>query len=493
MNSSHLTKNHPLLGTILDRYQLIKVLGMGTSATTYLAKDLNSIDSKFYVIKKIQYLDSIAKIPALAEKIFEIQESIADRVGHHPQIPTLVAKLEVDGDRYLVCEYIEGEPLSQLLTPGSIWSQMQVCNFLIDLMEILDFVHDCNYIHQAINPDNIIRADNGRFYAIGFSNVKDMGSTWQISDRDPRTLNDPSYTPYEQEQNVPKLNSDIYAVGAIAIQALTGRFPIERDAYSYELKWRDEVDIDLKLVDIINKMVRPDYRNRYQSAAEILPALRSFGLTQQLPTRKYEGWKPYLLVGAAACTLVVGFSALRSFSTSASKPQVMASTTTPTTTDNSLNWQSYVDKTARISAKYPPNWQQSDIHNIVTGERVMFTSPAHNSGDSYRDSFSIGVESLTNSQTSLASYTQSTIAEVSKYYQDAKIIESSSITLAKRPGNLIVYTGKDENSLLVKIFAVWTIDRGKAYVLTYKARPDRSDRFIETAMTIINSFEINSD
>jgi eukaryotic-like serine/threonine-protein kinase len=485
-----------MLGTILhSHYQIVKVLGIGKSGTTYLAKDLDLIDSPFYVVKKIEHIHSSAEIPQLAEKLFEIQGSIAYQLGQHPQIPTLITKFEVDGNRYLVREYIDGELLSKELTPGAIWSQTQVCDFLMDLMEILKFVHSFKYIHQDINPHNIIRHhEDGKFNLIGYSCIKDLGSTWQnLPDNDARNINDPSYVPYEQEQNVPKLTSDLYAVGAIAIQALMGRYPIEKDAYSYELKWRDEVQIDLKLVEIINRMVRPDYRNRYQSANEVLDALKAFALTQ-VPDRQ-QHLKPYVLLGTAAGMLLLGFSALKFFSTPTPNQlagsTVAASPASKLTNISDLNWQNYVDKTARIRAKYPVAWQQQDIDNIVTGEQVMFTSPVQSAGNKERENVSIRVENLTNPQTSLANYTQSTIAEISKYYRDATIVESSPITIANRAGNLIVYTGKDENSAPVKNLEVWTIDRGRAYIITYRATPDRYYQYLDMAMTIVKSFEIN--
>ena len=100
------------------------------------------------------------------------------------------------------------------------------------------------------------------------------------------------------------------------------------------------------------------------------------------------------------------------------------------------------------------------------------------------------VEKLTNPRITLSSYTQAAIAEIKKYYLDAKIIESSPIILADRSAKLVVYTGKDERSLLIKNLEVWTIDRGNAYIITYKAAPDRYYQFLETAMTMINSFEL---
>ncbi len=490
-----------MLGTILhSHYQIVKVLGIGKSGTTYLAKDLDLIDSPFYVVKKIQNVNVDPTDRSLADLIFESHSSIAYQVGKHPQIPTLISKFTVNDDRYLVREYIDGEPLSQELTPGVIWSQTQVFDLLMELLGILNFVHGFEYIHQDINPHNIIRRhEDGRLFLIGFGCVQDLRNAGQnLPGEEPKNINDPSYVPYEQEQNVSKINSDLYAIGAIVIQALTGRYPIEKDAYSYELKWRDEVTIDPKLVAIINKMVRPDYRNRYQSASEVLDALKAYA-SMQIPASKYQPFKPYLFLGTAVGALLLGFATLKLFSsTSESKPQLSAATAMTTsipkaTTKPVASLQSYLDKSAKIKVKYPANWQQKDIQNVVTGENVLFTSPVVSAGNKYQANISIRIETLTNPQTSLASYTQSTIAEIDRYYQDAKIIESSPITLAKKPGSLVVYTGKDENSLAIKNLEVWTIDRGKAYILTYKAQPDRYYQYLEAAMATINSFEIRKD
>jgi eukaryotic-like serine/threonine-protein kinase len=484
-----------MLGSILhSHYKIVKILGIGKSGMTYLATDLDSIDSPLFVIKQIQHVPSSGVMPQVAEKLFEIQSGIAYQVGQHPQIPALMTTFEEAGERFLVREYIDGEFLSQELTAGATWTQTQVFDFLFDLTEILGFVHNFKYIHQDINPHNIIRRHDGRFCLIGFSSVKDLGSTWpNLVEEDSRHINDPSYTPYEQEQGVSKLNSDIYAVGAIAIQAIVGKFPLEKDGYTYELKWRDEANINQKLADIIHKMVRPDYRNRYQSAPEVLQALKTFALTQ-IPAPKSLRFQPQLIFGMAVCGLTLGFSAIKLFSASANKPQVTPSPIvagiSSTTGRDRADWQQYTDKAAKLKVKYASNWQQQKIDNIVTGERVIFTAPASTSGNKYPANISIRVENLTNPRITLAQYTQSTIAEIDRYYKDAKFIESSSTKLAKRLANLVVFTGKDENSAIVKNLEVWTISRGKAYILTYKAAPDRYYESLGKAMTAIESFAL---
>jgi eukaryotic-like serine/threonine-protein kinase len=479
-----------MLGTVLNsHYKIVKVLGIGKSGVTFLAEDLEQINSPLYVLKQIEPRDR-SILPQLAEKLFEIQGTIAYRVGGHPQMPTLVAKFEDNGNRYLVREYIDGELLGKEISSGSGWSQTQVFDFLLDLVGILAFVHSFNYIHQDINPHNIIRRkDDGRFNLIGFSDAKDLENNWIAPSIAP-SARESSYIPYEQEQGVSQFNSDLYAVGAIAIQAITGKFPLTRDADTYEIYWRDEVrDIDSKLLNIIDTMVRPDYRNRYRSALEVLEVLQAYAITQ-IP-KSTAKFKPQMLIGTAACTLLLGFGVSKFPSASVNNSQLsISSRTAAAIASPDLNWHKYADRDRRIRIKYPPNWQSENIANIVTGELALFRSPRQNSSDRYRENISIRVEKLINQQMTLADYTQSSIAEITQYYRDIKITESRLTTLANKPANLVVYSGKDENSLAIENLEIWTIDRGKAYILTYKAEPERYQEFLATAMTTIKSFEL---
>jgi eukaryotic-like serine/threonine-protein kinase len=487
-----------------SHYKIIRVLGLGKSGITYLGEDLDVINSPLYIIKEIQYVNNNGSVPRSLEQLFEVQGTIAYRVGQHPQIPSLIAKFEENGNRYLVREYIDGDLLDGLLTPGIIWTQAQVFDLLMDLVGILSFIHSFQYIHQDINPSNIIRSnEDGRFNLIGFSAIKDVeniDSSGSIDYQlDPRNT---SYVPYEQAQNAPHFNSDLHAVGAIAIQALTGKFPLDRDPDSYEFNWRDRLNVDRKLIDIINRMVRPDYRNRYQSALEVLTDLQAFALNQ-VAVSKFDRLNPYLIFSAAACILLCGLGFAKILSASVDRPQLTSSTiavqkkSAPSIVSN-VNWHKYVDKTTGIKIKYADTWQQDPKYNGLTGVNIIFNSPQQTLTDKYRENVSIRVEELTDPQTSLSNYTKSAIAEINKSDRTAKIVESSSITLAQRPANLLIYTSKDENSLPIKNLKVWTIlhrkgsanDGGKVYILTYKAEPERYYQSLETAMSMINSFEL---
>jgi eukaryotic-like serine/threonine-protein kinase len=477
-------------------YKIIKVLGLGRSGITYLAQDIDTIDSPLVIVKEIQHPSHSGSTPGLIDAFFDAQGSIAHKVGQHPQIPTVVAKFAEDSHRYLVREYIEGEPLSQELTPGVIWDQTQVFDFLMDLIGVLCFVHSFGYIHQDINPHNIIRnSHDQRFNLIGFSGVKDLGRDHNTPANYLVNCNNSVYIPYEQEQNAPHFNSDLYAVGAIAIQALTGKFPLERDPDSYEFNWQDQVKIDQKLIKIIDRMVRPDYRNRYQSGLEVLADLQSFALTQ-MPQTKPDRFKPYLIFGAVACLLLGGFGITKLFSAATNKPQLQQSIVaspkivTPSL-QNTANWQQYADPSTGVNIKYAKYWTKDEIPNILTGETVTFSNSFQKLAGKYPENISIRVEDWNSPTLTLAAYTQLAIAQIKQYYQAAQIIESSPTTLAHKPARLIVYTGQDEHSRRIKNLEVWTIDRGKVYIITYKAEPDRYYQHLETAMTMINSFDLD--
>jgi eukaryotic-like serine/threonine-protein kinase len=468
-----------MLGAVLhSHYQIVKLLGIGKSGATFLAKDLDRIESPLYVVKQIEPADCDRSSP-LAAKLFEIQATIADRVGAHPQVPSLVARFEDNGNRYLVRECIDGELLDKELLPQTVWSQTQVIDFLTDLLEILAFVHTANYIHQDINPQNIIRRqEDGRFVLIGFSTAKDATNNWQHPPHNLQ-LPDPSYIPYEQEQGGSHFSTDLYAVGAIAIQAVTGIFPLQRDPETYELTWKDDAShLDPQLITIIDRLVRPDYRNRYASAAEALAALEAFTL-DRTPTTSSTWLQPRLFVAMVVSLFLLGCGVVKLFVVDTDRQL----TGSPELARQTLNWPQYRDARAGLAIRHAPDWRKTPSANIVTGERVRFQS-------ANPERISLRIENLIDPQMDLDRYTQAAIVEITKYYRDAKIVESKSTTLASKPASLAVYTGRDENAQPLKKLEVWTLDRGKAYILTYATTPDRYAGSLDTALATIQSFEL---
>lgn len=283
------------------RYQIVREMGGGGFGQTYLAQDLQLPDHDYCVVKKLQPQASDEFTLQTARRLFDAEARALHRLGKHDQIPQLLAHFEENHEFFLVQEYIEGEPLDRELARGGLASLAEVLDFLTDVLGILDFVHQQNVIHRDIKPSNLIRRKkDGKFVLIDFGAVKQI-----YTEIPPQPTGKPSvvtvaigtagYMPNEQANGKPKPNSDIYAVGIIAVQALTGLLPahLPEDPHTGEINWQDLTrnPVPRGMCQILDKMIRTDFRQRYQTARDILldiEALRSQSesthlLTQVLP------------------------------------------------------------------------------------------------------------------------------------------------------------------------------------------------------------------
>jgi serine/threonine-protein kinase len=264
-----------MIGQLLDgRYKIVEVLGSGTFGKTYLAEDTKRPGNPICVVKQLKPASSDPAIIQIARRLFNTEAETLEKLGTHPQIPQLFAYLESGGEFYLVQEYIAGHPLTQELVPDKPLQEEEVTGMLLELLEILDFVHGNNVIHRDISPKNIMRRDRDKkLFLIDFGAVKKVSSQGPTSTI---MIGTPGYMPVEQIAGNPDLKSDVYAVGMIAIEALTGKHPLQLpvNPATQEVIWRDRVPVSQKLGDILDKMVRRDFPQRY-STKEALEAVRN--------------------------------------------------------------------------------------------------------------------------------------------------------------------------------------------------------------------------
>ncbi len=153
--------------------------------------------------------------------------------------------------------------------------------FLWDILSILQLLHNQNIVHRDIKPSNLIqRKKDRKIIIIDFGAVKEIDPN-QEQKPGTRVISD-GYAPPEQTQGIPKLNSDIYALGMTAIQLLTKEPPGEviRDEDDRVISPESRL-APLWLVDILNKMVRTDFKKRYQSVEEVLKDLGQRNIQQQ--------------------------------------------------------------------------------------------------------------------------------------------------------------------------------------------------------------------
>lgn len=270
---------NPLLG---GRYQVIQELGAGGFGQTFLAADLHLPGQPHCVVKQLKPQSNNPDSLEVAARLFDTEAQVLYRLGHHDQIPRLLAHFQDGSEFYLVQEWIDGNPLNEELIAGQPWSEAQVIQLLQSLLDVLAFVHQEKVIHRDIKPSNLMRRrSDGKIVLIDFGAVKQVStrlgnphatSTQTIS------IGTPGYTPNEQMAGTPRFSSDIYAVGMVAIQALTGMSPrqLSQDTHTGEILWHDRVPhLTPAIAEMLDRMIRYDFRTRYPTAVEAFAVIQT--------------------------------------------------------------------------------------------------------------------------------------------------------------------------------------------------------------------------
>ncbi|HBB31927.1 MAG TPA: serine/threonine protein kinase [Cyanobacteria bacterium UBA8803] len=272
-----------MLGKLLDgRYHINQVLGAGGFGRTYIAQDTRRPGNPTCVVKQLKPANNDPGFLETARRLFNSEAETLEQLGNHDQIPRLLAYFEEDREFYLVQEFIEGHPLSQELLPGQRWDENRVIELLQEVLTILDFVHRHGVIHRDIKPDNLIRRHCDRkLVLVDFGAVKQIrtqlaSNYGQVSNT--VAVGTPGYMSSEQALGQPRPSSDIYALGIIGIQALTGMMPtqFQEDLQTGEILWQHLAPVSRGLATILTKMVRYHFKDRYQSVGEVLQALQQF-------------------------------------------------------------------------------------------------------------------------------------------------------------------------------------------------------------------------
>lgn len=286
----------PILETLLaDRYQIVKVLNADGVGNTYIAKDTKNPDHPKCFVKQLNLATSNPHCLKSAQHLFGIEAQTLKQLGNHDRIPRLLHCFTEADSSYLVQEWIEGVKLRHLLPIGQrcskLWSESACLEFLKQGLSLLHFIHQNGFIHGNIAPDKLIkRTEDGKFTLVDFASVQ------RIRDQNIPGYRQASialpiatfgYLPPEQLTGNSRPNSDIYALGLLAIQALTGLHPadLEVNSHTGEIDWHSDAiaPVGLALVALLNKMVRYHCKHRYQSAQDALNELQLLQFPESNP------------------------------------------------------------------------------------------------------------------------------------------------------------------------------------------------------------------
>ncbi|GAB4287560.1 MAG: hypothetical protein Fur0025_21130 [Oscillatoriaceae cyanobacterium] len=327
------------IGKLLDRrYRIVQVLGSGTFGNTFLAADTHRPGYPQCIVKQLRPPSQNQRNLQIIELIFKKKAESLEKLGKNNSIPQLLAFFEEEQEFYLVEEFISGQPLTSEIGASKKITEDAAVKLLVEILEILAFVHGQGLVHGKIKPENFIRQQpEGRLVLIDFGLVTEinkhlMNGTRNLSgvgnhggDGQPRfvapaDLAAGEYSPgaasagFNGSAPPPELDtkppagrmpilgysSDLYGVGLIGISALTG---LNRDEIighpdspnggssnsepGLAISWKDFTAKNPPpsdaLLAVVDKMVHPDPSQRYQSAGSALADLKKLQTQRRLP------------------------------------------------------------------------------------------------------------------------------------------------------------------------------------------------------------------
>jgi serine/threonine protein kinase len=307
----------PLVNLLYHRFKIIKPIGRGGFGKTYLAEDVDNLNS-LCVVKQLAYQGQGSWANKKAIELFELEAKQLSLLSENPQIPTLLAYFQDGGYLYLAQQFIEGEDLLKQLAQQGQYSEAQIHQLLIELLSVLQFIHDREVIHRDIKPENIMRqAKDGRLFLIDFGVSKLISQTLVGTGS---ILGSYGYSPLEQiQQGKVVYASDLYALGATCFHLLSGISPHQLWAergYGWVNDWRQYISkpFTSPLGSVLDKLLQKDVQNRYQSAKEVLKDLQApttlINPPSALPSSSIVGQKqskkkPVMLIGAGITVVAV--------------------------------------------------------------------------------------------------------------------------------------------------------------------------------------------
>lgn len=532
--------------TIQGRYYVVKQLGRGGVGVTFLAEDQQCFDSQC-VVKQLKPKTDNPQTLAIARRLFNREAEIMNRLGHCDRIPRLLAYFEQDNDFFLVQELIEGHDLSQEIISGQPWSENKTITFVQDVLEVLLVVQQNSVIHRDLKPSNLMRRQqDDKIILIDFGSVKQVST--QIIDaagqvKQTVAVGTKSYMPMEQMMGRPGFYSDIYALGVIAIQALTGTTPNQLAiSDSGEIIWRTklnpQVNYQPRFLDILDKMVRFRHQDRYTSAGIVLAELKKLDAEQNnteetiivsnrqpvapqnnqprldiTKEKTTNGHSTSSRKQVAAQSRISNNSLESNHQTSTitKSPQKSNSklvsvivgiiallaaifggwllmkpkTTEPEiTTKPEIKLSLYQNSDQNFVIDYPDTWSPKNRDGIFA-IGVVFVSPLEDDSDQFKERVSVMIKDL-GEDTSLEQYTEQSLDEIRLF--DPNVQEAQTVNLGAGEGRQIVFTS-EEHELPVQKMQTWTVKDNQVYEITYTAKAESYDKYLPTVEKMIESFQ----
>jgi serine/threonine protein kinase len=258
----------------LNNYRFVKKLSSGL-VDTFIAENLGHSQSKYSVIKVFNLSTFASQQREYVANLLAERSAVISQIPPHPQIAQITNYFRQDTAFYLVETYISGHGIDVEVTPGKRLSESYAIAFLKNTLIPLEWLHQHNIVHGNIHPANLMRRQqDGRIILTDLGSVKQVwqGAINSIHPQ-PRIVKNIYYLP---ERERPTFTSDLYSLGAIAIQSLTG-LAIEQlvNPQSKQLIWHHQPQINPNFSKVLARLIHPEPTQRYASARQVLIALET--------------------------------------------------------------------------------------------------------------------------------------------------------------------------------------------------------------------------
>jgi eukaryotic-like serine/threonine-protein kinase len=313
-------------GTVISHYRIIEKIGAGGMGEVYLAEDteLNrQVALKFLSAHLCQDADCRARFKREAQAAAKL---------NHPNIVTVHEVSEFNGRPFFAMEYVEGQPLSELIKQGDC-SLDKAIDLSMQICEGLQEAHKAGITHRDIKPANILVSQSGHAKLVDFGLAAVAGADKLT--KEGSTLGTLAYMSPEQVQSKPiDHRSDLFSFGVLLYELISCKSPFKADTPAATMNAiaqqtpeplaRYKADVPDELQRIVAKLLQKDPALRYQTAADVISDLMTLKATSQLltgaPVRKNRTWQ--LVVGVAALVLlvVVAYSIFKSSIFTSEKP-----------------------------------------------------------------------------------------------------------------------------------------------------------------------------
>jgi serine/threonine-protein kinase len=267
---------HQVLG---DKYEILQWIGGGGMAEVFLAR--HRAHGALFAVKVLS--EQLADEPEIVARFMD-EARTAATLGGHPNIAPVYDVGEWGSLHYLIMPYIEGEDVKSYLERRGRLHPTEAVTIIRQVAEALVWASERRFVHRDLKPANIRIDSSGRVIVLDFGIAK-AGDAPSARTRAGETLGTPYYMSPEQIRAEPcDHRSDLYSLGVIFFELLTGMKPFTGDSYrAIEIGHCQKAppalstllpDIDPELERIVNRLLEKDRERRYQSARELLDDLR---------------------------------------------------------------------------------------------------------------------------------------------------------------------------------------------------------------------------